>query len=306
MPDQAATPPERTGPTGLLLIDKAQGWTSHDVVAKARRLAGQRRIGHTGTLDPMATGLLVLCLGTATRLAEYLSGHDKHYEGVVALGATTDTDDAEGSVTGRAPVPPIDDSALRKLEVAFTGVLQQLPPTYSAVKKDGQRAYAIARRGGVVELAPREVTVSRLQLERRDETHLTIAVDCGAGTYIRSLARDIGAALACGGHLSALRRTRAGHFEVKDAVTIEELAIVAEAGLIEQLLTPADEAMLGIDVAVLGEEHARALQYGQHVTVEAAGPGASVRVYDATGTFVAVGSIDAGKTLRPGKVFSPG
>lgn len=306
MPNPPPNAPERPALAGLLLVDKAQGWTSHDVVAKARGLTRQRRIGHTGTLDPMATGLLVLCLGTATRLAEYLSGHGKRYDGVVTLGAATDTDDAEGSVIGTAPVPSISDAILRKLEREFTGHLQQVPPAYSAVKKDGERAYAVARRGGAVELAPRDVIVDRLQLSLLDDAHLSISVDCGAGTYIRSLARDIGASLLCGGYLSALRRTGAGHFGVKDAVTIEELAMIAEAGLVAELLLSADEGMLSPDAAILGEEHARALEYGQQVPVDASRQGSIIRVYDESGAFVAVASVDADHTLRPVKVFSPG
>lgn len=297
------TGPEAAPLNGLLLIDKSQGWTSHDAVAKARGLTGQRRIGHSGTLDPMATGLLVLCLGMATRLVEYISGHAKRYEGVITLGATTDTDDAEGTVVARAPVPALEDAVLRAIERAFSGVLQQVPPAYSAIKTDGQRAYAVARRGGTVDLPARPVTVNRLELAQIDEASLSIAVDCGPGTYIRSLARDIGAALGCGGHLSALRRTAVAHFDVRDAVTIAELALATEAGLAADLLIPADEGMIDAGAAVVSDEHALAIGHGLRFAVEAARTGQGIRVYDGAGTFLAVASVDADGLLRAGTVF---
>ena len=190
-----------SGLTGVLLIDKEPGWTSHDVVARARRLTGQRRIGHTGALDPMATGLLVLCLGRATRLVEYMMPSEKAYEGEIALGQEMDTDDAEGAPTraGELPEGAIDLDALAR---QFTGEIMQTPPAYSAVKVDGRRAYALAREGETPELKPRPVRVSTLRLERLAPDRLRVNVSCGPGMYVRSLARDIGRAIGCGAHLA--------------------------------------------------------------------------------------------------------
>ncbi|MEP7216707.1 MAG: tRNA pseudouridine(55) synthase TruB, partial [Anaerolineaceae bacterium] len=189
---------------GILIIDKPAGWTSHDVVAKTRRITRQRRIGHTGTLDPMATGVLVLCLGRATRLVEYMTRHDKHYVGEITLGVTTDTDDAEGDELELKNVPELTEADLRRLEAAFIGDLQQRPPAYSAIKIDGKRAYALARAGAVVELRSRPVVVHELRLDPIAADRLRVEVRCGPGTYVRSIARDIGELVGSGAHLSAL------------------------------------------------------------------------------------------------------
>jgi tRNA pseudouridine55 synthase len=292
------------GPTGILLIDKAAGWTSHDVVAKARRLAGQRRIGHTGTLDPMATGLLVLCLGRATRLAEYMTAHDKRYEGVIRLGVRTETDDAEGAVLTEAPVPPLDHGRLRELEAQFTGALQQRPPAYSAIKVGGERAYTAARRGGALDLPARPVEVHRIQLTALGTATLAVEVHCGPGTYIRSIARDIGEVLGCGGHLAALRRTSVGRFTLAEAVPLAELERVCGAGALHELLLPADDGMLEADAAILGEEHAAAVSHGLRVPTGAEAAANPVRLYDVGGTFIGTGSIEIGGELRPLKVLS--
>ncbi|MCC7366398.1 MAG: tRNA pseudouridine(55) synthase TruB [Dehalococcoidia bacterium] len=295
------------GPAGILLVDKAQGWTSHDVVAKARGICRQRRMGHTGTLDPMATGLLVLCLGRATRLVEYITAHDKQYEGVIRLGETTDTDDAEGTVVATAPVPALDDGVLRELERRFTGVLMQRPPAYSAVKVEGQRAYAVARRGGAVELAERPVRVDRMSLAVTGPGEVRISVTCGPGTYIRSLARDVGAALGCGAHLSALRRTRSGRFSVEEAVSLDELERIVRAGALEDVLRAPDEGLASEPAAILSEEHGGQLLHGGTCRTEPPGepPIEVVRVYDAGGRFLAVGRLDAAGTVSPVKVVGP-
>ncbi len=215
----SSSPPAHNG---ILLVDKEAGWTSHDVVAKVRGLFGQKRVGHTGTLDPAATGLLVVCLGRATRLVEYMTGHEKVYSGVIRLGVTTETDDAEGKALAERPVPPLTEEMLKSIAQRFTGVLEQVPPQYSAVKTSGVRAYAVARRGGVAPLAPRQVVVHELALQLRAEGEsLDVELRCGAGTYVRSLARDIGEVLGCGAHLASLRRLEAGPFSVDSARTLE-------------------------------------------------------------------------------------
>lgn len=295
-----------SGLHGLILVDKPAGWTSHDVVAKARRITGQPRIGHTGTLDPMATGLLVLCLGQATRLVEYLTGHDKRYTGEIVLGRTTSTDDAEGETLAEVAVPEIDAHLLRELEGRFSGEILQLPPAVSAIKVGGRRAYAVARAGGEPRLEPRRVVIHRLTLESRAPGRLSIDVRCGAGTYIRSLARDIGALLGCGGHLGSLRRHTAGPFTVDEAVTLETLERLAAQGQVEAALLPADEGMIDHDAAIVGPEGARRFRHGlahlAHGGAERAAEAA--RLYTESGAFLGVGQVSRSGEIRPVKVLN--
>lgn len=293
------------GPEGILLVDKPAGWTSHDVVAKARRLCRQRRIGHTGTLDPMATGLLVLCLGRATRLVEYITAHDKRYEGVIVLGTATDTDDAEGAVIGERPVPPVDNVTLRALETRFTGQQLQQPPAYSAVKVAGKRAYSVARAGGEVTLAARPIVVHSLELRDLGSGRLAATVHCGPGTYIRSLARDIGAALGCGAHLAALRRTASGGFSIADAFSLEEVENITARGRLDDALLPADEGLVGMPAALLAAEDSVRFTTGREVLC-AAEAAPCVRVYTEVGSLAGVGEIGPEGTLRPIKVLQSG
>ncbi|UTT62509.1 tRNA pseudouridine(55) synthase TruB [Microcella humidisoli] len=232
-------------PTGLLLVDKPQGLTSHDVVARARRALGTRKVGHAGTLDPMATGLLTLGAGPATRLLTYLVGLDKTYETTMRLGAATTTDDAEGEVVSTADVAAIaavTDEHLGEGIRALTGEIDQRPSSVSAIKVDGKRAYDRVRAGEAVELASRRVTISAFEVlaVRRtpDAIEVDARIDCSSGTYIRALARDLGSALGVGGHLTALRRTRVGPFDVADAVSLEALA----EGGVSLLASPAEVA----------------------------------------------------------------
>lgn len=289
---------------GVLLIDKPAGWTSHDIVAKARGITGQRRIGHTGTLDPMATGLIIACLGKATRLVEYMTLHDKRYEGEISLGITTDTDDAEGTVLSTRPVPAITPDLLQAIERNFSGALQQKPPAYSAVKVDGQRAYAAARRGNVLDLVAREVVVHRLAIERVAADLLRIDVHCGSGTYIRSLARDIGEAMGCGAHLSKLRRTHAGGFDVADAITLDDLARLAAAGELAEVILPSDDGIIEFDAAIVSKANAGSIAVGVTATAAAAVRAANVaRIYEPSGRFIGVGRVSPDGQIRPLKVF---
>lgn len=322
---------------GLLIIDKLRGWSSHDVVARARRLLREKRIGHAGTLDPMATGVLVLCIGQATRLSEYLLGEDKSYVGIIKLGERTHTDDAEGEVIASRAVPHIGDEDLRRLEAQFTGEIAQVPPQFSAIQKGGQRAYARARKGEAVALEPRRVVVYEIRLSppqrpaATDEAqpmmddpfeglqssvadrspsgdHLLIRVRCSAGTYIRALARDIGEALGCGGHLVALRRTQSGRFTLADAITLAQLEQAAGAGEAAALLLPMDRAVSDWPAVHLSDDPARRLRMGQ--AVQGCAPSAApapdrevlARVYDSRGTFIAIARWD-GMKLSPVKVF---
>jgi tRNA pseudouridine55 synthase len=297
--------PRSSGLDGILLIDKPSGWTSHDVVARTRRITGQRRIGHTGTLDPMATGLLVLCLGNATRLVEYMSAHDKTYEGEVRLGVSTDTDDADGTVTGTAAIPPLTDATIAGLMETFTGTIAQLPPAYSAVKVAGRRAYAVARAGEAPALRARKVTLHALTLRQLAPDRLAITVACGPGTYIRSLARDIGSWLSCGAHLASLRRTSVGSFHVDAAATLEMLEAAAQARDLGRCVIASDEGILGHPAAILGAEHAVAFANGiaiQHMDSPAMRRDA-LRVYSTSGAFSGVARLDEYGELRPLKVF---
>jgi tRNA pseudouridine55 synthase len=321
---------------GLLIIDKPQGKTSHDVVAQARRLLREKRIGHAGTLDPMATGVLVLCVGQATRLSEYLLGEDKGYDGVIKLGERTNTDDAEGEVIATRPVPDISEETLRALERKFTGEIEQVPPQFSAIQKGGVRAYALARKGETVELEARRVVVRQLGLEwgsgavsvesagmslHPQPSTLHLRATCASGTYIRSLARDIGEVLGCGGHLTVLRRTRAGQFALADAVTLDALEVAAREDRASELLLPMDKAVGAWPAVALVDERVRKLRHGQMVHVSdpilspegerrggggGSGLGELVRVYDARRVFIAVGKLDNHRdatTLTPIKVF---
>jgi len=213
---------------GLVVVDKPAGWTSHDVVARMRRLAHTRKVGHAGTLDPMATGVLLIGVGKATRLLGHLALTEKGYEGTFRLGATTNTDDAEGEVLTTTPADGVTDEAITGALAPLTGPIQQVPPQVSAIKIDGQRAYKRARAGEDVAMVARPVTVHELTvLGIRREPGLVdvdVRVRCSSGTYIRSLARDLGAALGVGGHLTALRRTRVGAFDLAQARTLDELA----------------------------------------------------------------------------------
>jgi tRNA pseudouridine55 synthase len=289
--------------SGLLLVDKPMGVTSHDVVARARRALHTRAIGHAGTLDPMATGLLILGVDQATRMTEYLLGLDKRYDATIRLGQRTNTDDAEGEVIDTRPVPDLTQIDLPGLLRPFTGPIQQIPPQFSAIKKDGQRAYALARKGETVELASREVVIHTISAAHiaDDPTALTLQVHCGSGTYIRSLARDIGEVLGCGGHLTALRRTSIGGFSLSDAVP---MTVDGFAGDPRPHLLAMDRAAAHLPEYRLDADCARRLLLGQSVKVDPTGPTGEVRVYDPTGRFIAMARAAHGQ-LRPAKVFLP-
>lgn len=294
-----------SGLDGILLIDKPAGWTSHDVVAKARRITGQRRIGHTGTLDPMATGLLLLCLGRATRLVEYLTGHDKRYTGTIVLGRTTTTDDAEGEVISESPVPLIEAATLEAIVEAFRGPIRQVPPAFSALKVGGRRAYDLARKGSPPELPPRPVIVRSLFASFSGPGVVEIDVTCSAGTYIRSLARDLGAAIGCGAHLGSLRRCSAGPFSLEDAVSLDALEGAVAAGRLDEILVQPDDGIANLDAAILGEPGVTAVTTGRawqapELPVRPADP---VRIYADSGEFVGVGSVSSLGEIRPDKVF---
>jgi tRNA pseudouridine55 synthase len=209
---------------GVVVVDKPPGWTSHDVVARMRRIAGTRRVGHAGTLDPMATGVLVVGIGRATKLLGYLAATDKEYDATMRLGVATTTDDADGDEVTRANASHVTDDQLAEIVGRFIGDIDQVPSSVSAIKVDGVRAYKRARSGEDVRLASRRVHVAELRVLDRRGDDVDLHVACSTGTYVRALARDIGTALGVGGHLTALRRTRVGGFTVDEACTLDEIA----------------------------------------------------------------------------------
>jgi tRNA pseudouridine55 synthase len=282
--------------------------TSHDVVARARRALSVRKVGHAGTLDPMATGLLILGVGAATRLLGYVGGHDKTYEATIRLGQSTVTDDREGEVLTTSPTEHLDDLAIRATLAAQTGALQQVPSSVSAVKVDGRRSYDRVRAGEEVALAPRSVTVHRLDVHRiarvaADLVDVDVTVSCTAGTYIRAIARDAGAALGVGGHLTALRRTASGPFSVADAAPVEEAAATLVAGGGEGVLGLTEAATTVFPLRAVTSEEARALAYGQRIP-PCGVPGLHAAV-DPEGRLVALVE-DAGSTARVAVGFPPG
>ncbi|MBC9956850.1 tRNA pseudouridine(55) synthase TruB [Yimella sp. cx-51] len=269
-------------PDGLLLVDKPSGWTSHDVVARTRRLAGTRRVGHAGTLDPMATGLLVLGVNRATKLLTFLVGCDKTYTATVRLGQSTVTDDAEGDVTTSAPAHELTTDAVAAAITRLTGEIQQVPSSVSAIKVDGHRAYAKVRGGDEVKLKARPITVHSFDLMSstprpdvgKGVLDLEVEVDVSSGTYVRALARDLGAALGVGGHLTALRRTRVGRFDLSGVPTMEALNAAHESGAPLEVIPMARAARDQFPVRELSEADARTLRYGQRLP--AGGPNSSV------------------------------
>lgn len=286
---------------GLLIVNKPVGPTSHDVVYKIRKWSGERRVGHTGTLDPLASGVLIVCLGTATRVSEYLLHSDKRYEAIIRLGQTTATYDSTSRVLQHRPVN-ISAEQIESALAAFRGAITQTPPAYSAVQVDGRRAYDMARRGEEVELKPRTITIHTLNIIKWESPDLTIDIMCSSGTYIRSIAHDLGQALACGGHIVGLTRTATGRFTLADARPLNELQNLTP-GQFLKLLRPTDQALLHWPEVHLDAEGANRIQHGNPVplTPGAAGLG---RAYDPRGRLVAIVEADpANNEWKPKKVL---
>ena len=292
-----------TATSGLLIVDKPAGWTSHDVVARLRRLAGTRRVGHAGTLDPMATGVLVLGVEKATRLLGYLALSDKEYQATIRLGQATDTFDAEGTITAATPAAHLRLAAVRAAAAPLTGEIQQVPPAVSAIKVAGKRSYQLARAGKPPELAPRPVTVhsfevlaARLQGELLD---VDVVVRCSSGTYIRALARDLGDSLGVGGHLTALRRTRTGPYGLAKAHGLGELAALP----VLPVLPMAEAAAAAFEIRKLTEGEARTLSHGGRVPGSGEGDDGVVAAIAPDGRLIALVK-NEGDQLRPVAVFA--
>jgi tRNA pseudouridine55 synthase len=283
---------------GILAVDKPLGWTSHDVVARVRRIAGQRQVGHAGTLDPLATGLLLVVLGAATKLSSYLMDTEKTYRAELMLGVSTTTDDAEGEIARRSTVPELAADEIRETLEKFQGEFDQVPPAYSAVRQGGERLYKLVRRGEDVSPRPRRVVIHEIALELVDLPRLRMVVRCGSGTYIRALARDVGDALGTGGHLCALRRISSGSFVVDEAVSIE----VSSREAILRSVAPLDRALPDWPTVVLSTAEASRVRHGQAVTLGGPAPG-NVRLYGPDGDLVALGR-SSGVEVRPFRVFA--
>ncbi|MGB1127988.1 MAG: tRNA pseudouridine(55) synthase TruB [Opitutales bacterium] len=223
-------------PEGILLVDKPQGITSHDVVSKLRRVFHIKKIGHAGTLDPMATGLLLMLIGKATKVSQYLMSMDKEYTGTVRLGQTTDSQDADGEIVEERPVPELTEERVRKEMKGFLGDQYQTPPMYSAKKVNGQALYKLARQGKTVEREPRVINISKFEMIRFAPAEIDFVVACSKGTYVRTIAHDFGERLGCGGHLTALRRTGVGKFRIEKADTIEAIEAMSPSSLRRKLI----------------------------------------------------------------------
>jgi tRNA pseudouridine55 synthase len=288
------------GPSGLVIVDKPAGWTSHDVVGRMRRLAGTKKVGHAGTLDPMATGVLVLGVNRATRLLGYLTHADKEYVATIRLGQSTVTDDAEGEVTSSTSAAHLDEAAVRAVLPRYTGDIQQVPSSVSAIKVDGVRSYAKVRAGEEVALKARPVTVSAFDLDafrsESDVVDVDVRVVCSSGTYIRALARDIGDDLGVGGHLTMLRRTRVGGFPLRLARTLDEL----ETEL--HVIDLDDVARASFESYDLPEREAQDVRFGRALTGIDLGAPRAVAMFDPQGHFLALYE-QRGGVAKPVAVF---
>ena len=296
---------------GILIIDKPYGITSMEAVRRVKRGIGVKRVGHGGTLDPVATGVIPICIGQATRVMDYLISSSKEYRGEIELGVTTDTYDSLGKVTDRSDPSGLTESDLISALQSFKGVTKQVPPMYSALKKGGKRLYEFARAGVEVEREPRSVQVFNLELLDWSPPVASVEVTCGRGFYMRSLASDLGQALGCGAHLKSLVRLRSGPFHISGATTLCAAEESFAGGARESNVHALDEVLHGLRAVILGRRHSKMIHHGRPlpaiVPPPASRPGEQCRAYDADGNFLAILTFDADDgRWRPDKVFSLG
>ena len=292
---------------GVLLVDKPSGMTSHDVVDRIRKATSIRRVGHTGTLDPSATGLLIICIGSATRLSDHLTGMTKEYSGILRLGLTTHSYDADGTIEEEHDVPVLTQSELQAYLKPYTGTIEQIPPMVSAVKVGGERLYKLARQGKTVERKARTVTIHEFEIHQWESPDAAFCVECTAGTYVRSLCHDIGQDIGCGGILASLRRTAIGAHSVDNATPLDELS---DADTVSQHLIPMGEA-LDMPEITLTPQGLRMVTSGNQINPrQVAGdiPDAMgwVQIKSAQGELIALGELDhreTGAWIQPRKVF---
>jgi tRNA pseudouridine55 synthase len=289
--------------SGVLVVDKPIGLTSHDVVQIIRRGTGIRRAGHTGTLDPRASGVLVVLIGPAVRLSEYVAASDKRYQATIRLGASTDTYDAEGKITSSSPVVDLSEEQFNEILQQFVGEMEQTPPPYSAVKVKGRHAYEMAREGEEVDLAPRIVNVYSLDVLEWAPPEAVIDVYCSSGTYVRSLANDLGKSLGTGAHLVGLRRTKSGRFTLRDAVPLRRLQEAFDAGNWYRFLIPAAEALADWPMIELDADQVELVRHGHRVPADPEAKGWA-RGVSQQGDLVALMEVDEEtREWRPKKVF---
>ncbi len=291
--------------SGVLVVDKPVGMTSHDVVQAIRIGTGIRRAGHTGTLDPRASGVLVILIGPAVRLSEFVSASDKRYQAIIRLGASTDTFDADGRFTRQPTVSPVSigEQQFEETLKGFVGEIEQTPPPYSAVKVRGRRAYDMARGGETVELAPRKITVPHLEVLEWAPPEAVVDVHCSSGTYVRSLANDLGNSLGCGGYLVGLRRTKSGRFSLRDATPLRKLQEAFRAGNWYQFLIPAAEALGDWPAVELDPDLVESVKHGHRIAA-AAGSKGMARGVSMAGELVALLEFDEiNHEWQPKKVF---
>lgn len=294
--------------TGLLLVDKPVGMTSHDVVDRIRRIAGTRRVGHTGTLDPGATGLLIICIGAATRLSEHLTGLDKTYEGIMRLGVTSDSYDLDGVVSEASEVPALSVEEIQQACAQFTGDIEQVPPMVSAVKVGGERLYRKARKGEVVERPSRPITVHEFKVLQYAPPDVSVRVCCTRGTYVRSLCHDVGEVLGCGALLASLRRTFVGRYSIEDAATLE---VLAEDNVLRERLLRMDDA-LDLPEVVIGALGQRLVTSGNSLSPRDLNKPCPVlegwvQIKSERGKLLALGTAEAtamGVKVHPKRVFA--
>ena len=290
---------------GVLVLDKPRGFSSNAALQKVRWLLNAEKAGHTGSLDPLATGVLPLCFGEATKFSQYLLDADKGYSTVAQLGVTTTTGDAEGEVLERRAVA-VDEAAIQTALPAFRGQIEQVPPMYSALKRDGQPLYKLARAGEVVEREARSVTIARLELLALQEDRATLEVACSKGTYVRTLVEDLGARLGCGAHVAELRRTQAGPFGLAQAISLEELeAAHAEGGseALDRFLLPVDSGLEHWPLVQLTQHSAYYWLHGQPVRAANAPKFGLMRVQDDQGRFIGIGEIDDEGQVAPRRLI---
>jgi len=294
---------------GILLLDKAVGLSSNAALQEIKKLFFAKKAGHTGSLDPLASGLLPLCLGEATKLSSFLLDSDKIYEGVCQLGKKTSTGDAEGDVIEERPVPKFDEAAIQKVFNPFMGEIEQIPPMHSAIKQNGQPLYKLAHQGIVVERAPRTVHIYELEYLSHDECSFRFRLRCSKGTYVRTLVEDMGELMGCGAHLTDLRRTKVGPFDLEHAVNTEEVAhIAADGGYAEldKLMIPMDQALENWPAVRLSENSTYYVRQGQAVQVAKAPTSGWVRLFASNDQFIGVGQIMDDGRVAPKRLLNVG
>jgi tRNA pseudouridine55 synthase len=290
---------------GILLLDKPAGYTSNQVLSQAKRLLAAKKAGHTGSLDPLATGLLPLCFGEATKVSQYLLDSDKRYHAVFRLGESTTTYDAEGEVTARRPVN-VSRADVEAAVRRFTGEIGQIPPMYSAIKREGKPLYELARAGVEIERAPRRVTVFEFKVIALDGSDLEVEIHCSKGTYVRALAHDLGEMLGCGAHVVRLARTGMGAFQLSEAISLAALAALPDPVARAALLVPGDRALAHLPVVQISDTAVYYFLQGQPVTAPRGKAAAAVRVYQAGERFLGIGELTVDGQLLPKRLVRAG